>query len=117
MRRERRPSSWLRGLLLFLLGGLVGANATYFLMSRDAAPGAGTGASERVEVPLPATPTPGTEANPQAADPQRQNIRPMLPPPAVRATGVGPAMTPAVGGDALLIPVRGATTGHLHRCA
>ena len=25
MRRERRPSSWLRGLLLFMLGGLVGA--------------------------------------------------------------------------------------------
>ena len=113
MRRERRPSPWWRGLLLFLLGALVGANATYFLMSREASPSAGDTAIDRIEVPLPATPTPGTEANPQAADPQQQNIGPMLPPPAVRATGVGPATTPVVSGSGLLIPVQGITAAQL----
>ena len=34
MRRERRPSV-LRGLLLFLLGALVGANAIYYAMTHD----------------------------------------------------------------------------------
>ena len=53
MRRERRPSSWLRGLLLFLLGGLLGANATYFVMSRGAGPGDATSPGERIETPLP----------------------------------------------------------------
>ena len=64
MRRERRASPWWRGLLLFLLGGLVGANATYFLMSRDATPRPGSDDAGRVEVPLPAMPTPATEADP-----------------------------------------------------
>ena len=113
MRRERRPSPWWRGLLLFLLGALVGANATYFLMSREATQSAGDTAIDRIEVPLPATPAPAGDANPQAADPQQQNIGPMLPPPAVRATGVGPATTPAVSGSALLIPVQGITTAQL----
>ena len=113
MRRERRPSPWWRGLLLFLLGALVGANATYFLMSREATQSAGDTAIDRIEVPLPATPAPAGDANPRAADPQQQNIGPMLPPPAVRATGVGPATTPAVSGSALLIPVQGITTAQL----
>ena len=113
MRRERRPSPWWRGLLLFLLGALVGANATYFLMSREATQSAGDTAIDRIEVPLPATPAPAGDANPQAADPQQQNIGPMLPPPAVRATGVGPATTPAVSGSALLIPVQGITAAQL----
>jgi murein DD-endopeptidase MepM/ murein hydrolase activator NlpD len=113
VRRERRPSSWLRGLLLFLLGGLVGANATYFLMSRDAKPSAGDTAIDRIEVPLPATPTPATDANPQAFDPVQQSARPMLPPPAVRATGMGPATMPSADGSTLLIPVQGITATQL----
>ena len=57
MRRERKPSP-LRGLMLFLLGALVGANAVYFLTTRDRAPAAaapaGTEADPgRMEVPLP----------------------------------------------------------------
>ena len=102
MRRERRPSPWWRGLLLFLLGALVGANATYFLMSREAAPRAASDAIERVEVPLPAT-----------SDPPSQSIGPMLPPPAVRATGVGPATPPSDGVGTLLIPVQGITAAQL----
>ena len=102
MRRERRPSSWLRGLLLFVLGGLVGANATYFLMSRDAAPSAGDTAINRIEVPLPAT-----------SNPPAQSIGPMLPPPAVRSTGTGPATMPPTDGSALLIPVQGITVAQL----
>ena len=113
MHRERRQRPVLRGLLLFVLGALVGANATYFVMTRDAAPSAGDTAIDRVEVPLPATPTPATDANPQAADPQQQNIGPMLPPPAVRATGTAPATTPAVSGSALLVPVQGINAAQL----
>ena len=114
MRRERRPSPWWRGLLLFLLGALVGANATYFLMSRGAAPPRpGSDAAGRVEVPLPAMPMPATEANPHAPDPQPQDTRPMLPLPAVRATGVGPATLTSDGSAALLIPVQGITAAQL----
>lgn len=118
MRRERRPSSWLRGLLLFLLGGLVGANATYFMMSRDAAPRSATDPAERVETPLPVQ-APNDGADDQAV-PDRAST-PMLPPPAVRATGVGP--TPAgtvlaplgdgASGAGLLLPVQGITTAQL----
>ena len=111
MRRERRPSPWWRGLLLFLLGALVGANATYFLMSRDAPPSAGTDASERIEVPLPAAP--GADAIPATSEPSPRDTGPMLPPPAVRATGVGPATT-LTGDEAnLLIPVQGITAAQL----
>ena len=63
MRRERRQRPFLRGLLLFVLGGLVGANATYFAMTRGLGPQAGTDAGERVEVPLPAAAMPGTDAS------------------------------------------------------
>ena len=107
MRRERRQRPFLRGLLLFVLGGLVGANATYFAMTRGLGPQAGTDAGERVEVPLPAAAMPGTDAEPAPSDPSTRNTGPMLPPPAVRATGVGPATMPSAGGDALLIPVQG----------
>lgn len=104
MRRDRRSSPWWRGLLLFALGALVGANAVYYLMSRGASPRRETGAVERVQVPLPATPATG--AIPATSEPSPLDSGPILPPPAVRATGVGPA-TPLVDGSALLIPVQG----------
>jgi len=72
MRRERKPSP-LRGLLLFLLGALVGANAVYFVMSREraaAAPPSDGSSPNRVEIPLPigngsaSTPTPPAQTPP-----------------------------------------------------
>ena len=113
MRRERRPSSWLRGLLLFMLGGLVGANATYFVMSRGLGPQGGTDDAGRVEAPLPTQPSNDVDASPAASDPASRTPMPMLPPPAVRATGVGPATMPSAGGAALLIPVQGITAAQL----
>ena len=92
MRRERKPSP-LRGLLLFLLGALVGANLVYFLMSRAAdtrnVPVADDGG--RVEIPLPmegatsgASPTTTMDAASVPAS------APVLPNPAVVARGDAP---------------------------
>ena len=110
MRRERRPSFLLRGLLLFVLGALVGANATYFVMTRgdarapQASPTPTQGEGDRIETPLPIS-----GASPSQA--------PVLPPPTVRATGSGPMPTasvaPASAGDALLLPVQGVGAAQL----
>jgi len=105
MRRERKPSP-LRGLLLFLLGALVGANAVYFVMTRDRAPAAAaptdsTSQPGRVEVPLPIE---GGTAPSQAQDGAA------LAPPRVSATGVG---TSAIPGSGLLLPVQGVTAAQL----
>ncbi|RZA16545.1 MAG: M23 family metallopeptidase [Lysobacteraceae bacterium] len=109
MGRERRPASFLRGVLLFVLGGLVGANATYFALTREGGPGAQPArGDDRIQAPLPIEVTPGAKPD---ATPQP----PMLPPPAVRATGTGPSPGPmqAPEGDALLIPVQGITAAQL----
>ena len=108
MRRERKPSP-LRGVMLFLLGALVGANAVYFVMSRDRAPAAsapaGSGSQAgRVEIPLPIESTDtvvAVQPAPSAA---------ALPPPRVTAIGVG---TSTDTGNALLLPVQGVTASHL----
>ena len=115
MRRERRQRPFLRGLLLFVLGALVGTNATYFVMTRDAGPRAATQSGERIETALPMQPA--TEAGASTVEPAP--TAPMLPPPAVRATGVGPAALPANDGaasrtgDGLLVPVQGITAAQL----
>ena len=107
MRRERKPSP-LRGLLLFLLGALVGANAVYFLMVRDRAPAAtppvdSHAAPGRMEVPLPID-----GGNPDAT-PSSAQVPPALPPPRVSATGVG---VPATA-SGLLVPVQGVPAAQL----
>ena len=112
MRRERRPSFFLRGLLLFVLGGLVGANVTYFVMTRgdarapQAPPTRTQGEGDRIEMPLPIS-----SASPLSSQ------APVLPPPTVRATGSGPMPTasvaPASAGDALLLPVQGVSAAQL----
>lgn len=115
MRRERRQRPFLRGLLLFVLGALVGTNATYFVMTRDAGPRAATQSGERIETALPMQPA--TEAGASTVEPAP--TAPMLPPPAVRATGVGPAALPANDGaasrtgDGLLVPVQGIPAAQL----
>jgi murein DD-endopeptidase MepM/ murein hydrolase activator NlpD len=110
MRRERKPSP-LRGLLLFLLGALVGANAVYFVMTRDRAPGAAAPAGSeadpgRVEVPLPID----GGSTPVAPTPTPAQGAAALAPPAVSTTGVA---APAISGGALLVPVQGVTAAQL----
>jgi peptidoglycan LD-endopeptidase LytH len=114
MRRERRPSSWLRGLLLFALGGLVGANATYYVMSRGTASGNTPNDAGRIETPLPVQLPNDGNASPAAPDAASPSTAPMLPPPAVRATGIGP-VTPGDGGvgAGLLLPVQGIAAAQL----
>jgi peptidoglycan LD-endopeptidase LytH len=107
MRRERKPSP-LRGLMLFLLGALVGANAVYFVVTRDRAPAAAAPTDnasqpDRVEVPLPIEGGAATDA------PRPASVDAALPPPRVTATGIG--ALPA--GSSLLVPVQGVTTAQL----
>ena len=89
-----QSSSALRGLLLFLLGGLVGANATYFLITRNG--------PEPVVV---ATPDTGSS---QSADPTQPNAGPILPPPvpSMRGSVPGAGPLPAASSNDLLIPVQ-----------
>ena len=103
MRRERTPSR-MRSLLWFLLGGLVGANAMYFVMSRDPARATSPDAApagERVEMPLPIG---GTEP-----------IQPVLPPPVVQISGAPITLATATLAPAasLLVPVQGIPAAQL----
>lgn len=114
MRRERTPSR-MRSLLWFLLGGLVGANAMYFVMSRDPAqarPDAAP-AGERVEMPLPI----GGAAPPGAdpAQPGTAATQPVLPPPVVQISGPPTTLATATlaPGASLLVPVQGIPAAQL----
>ena len=85
-------SSVLRGLLLFLLGGLIGANATYFLMTRN---------SSQPVLPV----TTDAVSSPPPADASQHDSVPTLPLPVPAMRGIG-ANTAAASGN-LLIPVQG----------
>lgn len=109
--RSERPASPVRGLLLFLLGGLVGANATYYLMTRNAVSPAPVASSSTIA---------GSQAPTQVAPPEsdgvdnaRRQAGPMLPPPVARIHGTAvPAPAPA-DGTGLLLPVQGITPAQL----
>ena len=110
MQTARRASP-LRGFLLFLLGGLVGANATYFLMTRN-------DASRVSAVSVITAPAVKRESPP--ADPIQPEAGPILPPPVATMRGmpVAPSSvpntpTPAVSASELLIPVQGITASQL----
>ncbi len=93
MRRERKPSR-MRSLLWFLLGGLLGANLVYFVMSRDPGRAAARDVplpGERVETPLPVASPDAVSATP---------TQPVLPPPVVR-------IPDGVSIGELLVPVQG----------
>ena len=93
MRRERKPSP-MRSLLWFLLGGLLGANLVYLVMSRDPERAAARNEAlprERVETPLPVASPDSVDATPS---------QPVLPPPVVRIPD-GPST------GELLVPVQG----------
>ena len=125
MRRERRPRSVWRGLLLFLLGGLVGANATYFLMTRNSIATAPVAAdrnapqTQAMQMPAPsATQTLPLEL--ERADATQHQTGPILPPPvaSLRGTSMAPDAMPTTAasepsGVGLLIPVQGITASQL----
>lgn len=101
-----RKASPLRGFLLFLLGCLVGANATYFLMTRNSA------------APVPAVtdadaPTVTREISPR--DGTQHRTGPVLPPPvaSMRGNPMRPGAMPVASGNALLIPVQGIAASQL----
>ena len=108
MRRERKPSR-MRSLLWFLLGGLLGANLVYFVMSRDGASGGMIGgmtggepsARSGAEARKPALPLryPWRKSN-------QPEAKPVLPPPVVRIPD-GPT------GGALVLPVQGIAPSQL----
>ena len=121
--RSERSASPLRGLLLFLLGGLVGANATYFLMSRDAisppsvanVPATNTG----MQIPVQ-SPAPLTRLGPDGIDTAQRQSGPILPLPVARINGTanGSGSTPVAttaqaNGAGLLLPVQGITPSQL----
>ena len=114
-----RKASPVRGLLLFLLGCLVGANTTYFLMSNrnpepvvPATTGAVTGQYPDALPPAGNKPLHG---EPGEADSTQHDTGPILPPPVPAMRGSTPsfATTPSAAGSDLLIPVQGVTAVQL----
>lgn len=97
-----QPSSLLRGVLLLLLGGLIGANATYFVMTRNSAQHVLTSTSDTVSSPPP-------------GDAIQHDTHPILPPPAAAMRGAAPngGATGAESGSHLLIPVQGVSGSQL----
>ena len=109
----------LRGFLLFLLGCLAGANATYFLMSRSspqpivpATRGPVTGHYPDALPPAGNTPA---HVESDQADSTKPGTGPVLPPPVPAMRGIAPnaGTTPAATGSGLLIPVQGIPASQL----
>jgi len=103
-----RQASPLRGFLLFLLGCLVGANATYFLMTNPSAAGL------RGVTGPPTPPLARTSRETPPADRAQHDAGPLLPPPVAsmrgRPTTPGSMPTtapPETSSSGLLIPVQG----------
>ncbi|MEO6154266.1 MAG: M23 family metallopeptidase [Thermomonas sp.] len=96
----------MRGLMLFVLGGLVGANATYYLMSRG-------GQAARAPVVV-ASPNASTGMSPGEVAQQPRETPPILPAPVASMRGTPPATTwPPSSATALLIPVQGVAVSEL----
>ena len=114
-----RPASPLRGLLLFLLGCLIGANATYFLMTRtnqDPVTRAPTdGVLGQPPQALPSTDNSPAHGEPGDADSPAGDAGLRLPPPVATMRGIAPsdATAPAASVSDLLIPVQGITASQL----
>lgn len=102
-RTERKPSRW-RGLVLFVLGGLVGANATYYVMQQG-----GETARPTVAVDTPVI-SGGTSPADVASQPR--DTSPVLPAPV--ASMRGPVQAgPSQAAGALQIPVQGIAVAQL----
>lgn len=101
---KRKPSRW-RGLILFLLGGLVGVNATYYWMRQGGEPAS----PPRVVVDIPAI---SGDTAPTDVVSEPRGTSPVLPAPV--ASMRGPVQAgPSQGAGALLIPVQGIAVAQL----
>src|SRR4051812_30764040 len=109
--RSERPASPVRGLLLFLLGGLVGANATYYLMTRNAVSPAPVASGSTIAGNQ--APTQGAPPESDGADNARHQAGPMLPPPVARIHGAAVSAPAPADGTGLLLPVQGITPAQL----
>lgn len=117
--RTPRQASPIRGLLLFLLGCLVGANATYFLMNRSgsepvASATTGTAAGQYPETPPRADKSSSRNA-PGKADSTQHNTGSILPQPVatMRGSATKHGTARAIAGGGLLIPVQGVAASQL----
>ena len=90
----------LKGLLIFLIGGLIGANAVYYVMTRRSPEPCVT---VQPSASPAATPTTRVPVEPQATSPARPPL-PASPPPPMPSTPVKPS-APAPSG--LIVPVSG----------
>ena len=101
-----RKASPLRGFLLFLLGCLVGANATYLLMTRQGAAAAPV---------VTATKAPPVAGELPTAGGMQHDTGPLLPPPvaSMRGTPLPSASALIASSNGLLIPVQGITASQL----
>ncbi len=110
--RNRRTASPLRGLLLFLFGGLVGANATYFVMTRSATPTAPVTA-DSIAAQAPGTALPAQVGQVESSPHDTAPLLP-LPVPNMRGTPIADApLPPTASGSGLLIPVQGIAASQL----
>ena len=110
-----RPASPLRGLLLFLLGCLAGANATYFLMTRTTPDPVARAPTDAVPGQPPQA-LPSTGNTPAHGEPGEADSAGLsLPPPVATMRGIAPsaATAPAATVSDLLIPVQGVTASQL----
>lgn len=119
---RERPRSAMRGLLLFVLGGLVGANATYFVMTRNAGNAASAPAAIVINEVKPPGPLAGSPlpASTDDGPPAQHQTGPVLPPPvaSMHGTPISPGTpsattSPAPATHALLIPVQGIVAAQL----
>lgn len=107
MTEKRRASSALRGVLLVLLGGLVGANATYFLMTRDG-PASSQDTVDQGSIPPRNSDTPSQKPLRRVRD-----VAPGLSWPKVSRRGKPSVNVPAASTSGLLIPVQGIAASQL----
>lgn len=102
----------LKWLLVFLVGALVGANAVFFLMTRDAPEPRGPEAASQVEVPAqPAPMATDIPAKPFPARPGTSPARSAGAKPPQRPQGAPAAPTPA--SVSLIVPVQGLSVSQL----
>lgn len=90
----------LKGVLIFLIGGLIGANAVYYVMTRRSPEPC---VALQPQASRAATPTTQVPVEPQATSPARPPL-PASPPPPIPSTPVKPS-APAPSG--LIVPVSG----------
>lgn len=102
----------LKWFLVFLAGALVGANAVFFMMTRDVSEPRSPEVSPQVEAPAQPAPTAtDTPTRPASAPSGTSPARPADAKPPRRPQAVPTAPTPASG--SLIVPVQGISSAQL----